>query len=564
MNRRLASIGAVLRKDAVAYWPFALGTVAIILLRPWYHELNRFELPSTLALGFATVASVFLIIAVVHGDAAASSRHDWLTRPVRRLDLILAKAVYLALVIFLPWLLGAFGEATIYQRLPVGEALLETSGQLIFFALALPVIAFAALTANLVEAIVSIITAALLLAGGVLLGSKVMELYVHSTPIVGSSSGWPLLYVVIVIGAAGSVVTLWLQYRRRRTPAARAVLAGTLLLGLLVGFAASAFGGAFAPAVGKGDPALAGIQLGDPTICRKDGLAKDHQTTDAWLARLSSWDDLEERQAGPSPSALIAGAAVNGLPANWMVSIDRVEGRLSTGLNPPGGALSTNRGPGVHDFQTNWLLTREQAQALPSTAHLVQTVDMQVLKPIHTFSFPDDGKRHHIPGFGWCGVMTEDGAVKALCRKGYPNPAKVEIVRSGQSTTCQINCGDNPMPGWAQLPLTSGFDRQLAGARGGQVQVIVYEHAGRIRRTIDATGVSTVCGPETLVSADERRRIAAFAQFDSDKDGRLNRTEYGALARSLGYAGQEAELFGRRDHDNDGFISATEYRPPLN
>jgi hypothetical protein len=85
---------------------------------------------------------------------------------------------------------------------------------------------------------------------------------------------------------------------------------------------------------------------------------------------------------------------------------------------------------------------------------------------------------------------------------------------------------------------------------------------------------STVVGPtDGFVSiaraapvrppAPEPQRLAAFANNDTNKDGRLDRTEYNALLDELGFSGQLETLWPQRDRDRDGFVSIEEYKDPL-
>ncbi|HEV7689493.1 MAG TPA: EF-hand domain-containing protein [Hyphomonadaceae bacterium] len=59
------------------------------------------------------------------------------------------------------------------------------------------------------------------------------------------------------------------------------------------------------------------------------------------------------------------------------------------------------------------------------------------------------------------------------------------------------------------------------------------------------------------------RRVEAFKPSDANGDGRLDKTEYKVLLTSLGFANQLETLFGQRDLNKDGFVTAAEYKDEL-
>jgi hypothetical protein len=59
------------------------------------------------------------------------------------------------------------------------------------------------------------------------------------------------------------------------------------------------------------------------------------------------------------------------------------------------------------------------------------------------------------------------------------------------------------------------------------------------------------------------RRVEAFKPSDANGDGKLDKDEYKVLLTTLGFANQLETLFGQRDVNKDGFVTAEEYRNPL-
>ena len=61
----------------------------------------------------------------------------------------------------------------------------------------------------------------------------------------------------------------------------------------------------------------------------------------------------------------------------------------------------------------------------------------------------------------------------------------------------------------------------------------------------------------------EAQRMAAFKANDKDGDGKLDKAAYKTLLETLGFADQLETLFAQRDANKDGFVSAEEYRAPI-
>ena len=75
--------------------------------------------------------------------------------------------------------------------------------------------------------------------------------------------------------------------------------------------------------------------------------------------------------------------------------------------------------------------------------------------------------------------------------------------------------------------------------------------------TVRAVGAQEPVAEVHVEPAVDPVRLGKFVELDTDKDGRLNLTEF-----SIGRKPQEAEKwFIRRDVDDDGFISQAEFLP---
>jgi Ca2+-binding EF-hand superfamily protein len=61
----------------------------------------------------------------------------------------------------------------------------------------------------------------------------------------------------------------------------------------------------------------------------------------------------------------------------------------------------------------------------------------------------------------------------------------------------------------------------------------------------------------------EEQRMAAFKANDKDGDGKLSKAEYAALVGGMGFGEMADQLFAQRDANKDGFVSAEEYKAPI-
>ena len=57
--------------------------------------------------------------------------------------------------------------------------------------------------------------------------------------------------------------------------------------------------------------------------------------------------------------------------------------------------------------------------------------------------------------------------------------------------------------------------------------------------------------------------MAAFKAQDKDGDGKLDKAAYLEVLKTLGFADQLESLFAQRDVNQDGFVSAEEYKNPV-
>jgi hypothetical protein len=109
----------IFRKDVRLLWRLAVGVsfmhfvaTAGMFRQGHFGHNTIFPVPLLqLFQQLAFLAFGFLIVAVVHQDAIPGARQDWLVRPIRRRDLVLAKCLFILLLVHGPVFLADLAEA---------------------------------------------------------------------------------------------------------------------------------------------------------------------------------------------------------------------------------------------------------------------------------------------------------------------------------------------------------------------------------------------------------------------------------------------------------------------
>ena len=104
MKSTIKMVWHIFKKDVRLLWPFVLGAAGIQFALAAVRYRCDYAGPAELATLWqlfqllqpaSLLAAAFLIATAVHQDAVPGVRQDWLVRPVRRKDLLLAKMLFL-------------------------------------------------------------------------------------------------------------------------------------------------------------------------------------------------------------------------------------------------------------------------------------------------------------------------------------------------------------------------------------------------------------------------------------------------------------------------------------
>lgn len=226
----------IFKKDWKLLWPLVIGVAAVQVVNTaiWFilRSIGGSQIMSQMselcAVAMFLVMGVLVAIAVQQ-DALPGDRQDWLVRPIRRRDLVLAKLLFILIAVHGPLLLVdmALGLALGF---PFGSALLAavSHGLSILVDLSLPVFAVAAMTPTLVGLFGGLLTLGLVGFLAILFVGGWSGSHGGLTPLSGIWWMIPTLWAGLALLAVA--VTLPLQYFRRATTCSRGIVIGAVLL----------------------------------------------------------------------------------------------------------------------------------------------------------------------------------------------------------------------------------------------------------------------------------------------------------------------------------------------
>ena len=320
----------IFRKDWKLLWRFFLVFVGVEFI-PAFLRMKNGAFPSSSQLAFlefpstvvAMAAIVFMAIAIMHQDAIPGMTQDWLVRPIKRMDLLLAKLLFVALM------QGAIFAADFTQISGSGfsfaQALAGASAHNIYFGvmLTLPALCIAAVTRNIMEAIAGSALAFL-----VWMCVDATAVFLHGgasflrRPSATGGTEWIGNYVGQSFLIAGVVLVLGMQYRKRETRTSRWIIGATTAVFVVAQFL-------------PWSVTFAAQQHLSPNLAASEPIAL---TADAPQA-----DPAPQLQPNATPDSihLLVPLKITGVPDSGVVKSDRSEIAL---LTPDGHVLYRTEG----------------------------------------------------------------------------------------------------------------------------------------------------------------------------------------------------------------------------
>jgi hypothetical protein len=502
----------ICRKDLRLIWPLALGVALgqFVLLM-----LQAHARPFDMGDGARLTSAIFsvglglglslLIFLIVQADGVAGVDQDWLVRPIRRRDLLLAKILTVVALVHGPifvgnlvmGLAGGFGPGASLRAALLGSAVLA-----VWFTL--PVMAIGALTKSITEALLTglaVLFGALILAW---LASSILRQPTVDTGLawVWGSARHGLLFTVSI------AVLVW-QYQRRNTVAARRLfIAGVLAF---VWMPSLPWQPAFAIQQALSDPE-SGSRAGTLVITAvPDDSSATSATSVAGPLDLPVFLAAEERKAAKSdvPKKLVRVSQLvefAGLPEGSLVHIDRAAVRIS---DADGHRLYQGMG---HSFAVRAARPGDKARLLQLVdlpRHVYERLYAQklqlqvryyltVLRPRVLAALPARADAQRVPELGSCASKIDDegkGLDVACARVGEQPMCLSLSLRSHDGAaqgTQQFVCDLNYEPGALRFSgdVFDHFDANLPFAVGGvtaqdaEIAITSYDAVEHLERTL--------------------------------------------------------------------------------
>ena len=238
----------IFKKDVQLLWPLVLIAAAVHILNAivWFILGNFTEPRGLLQLAQIFIIAVFLgvvalIVTAVHQDVLPGDRQDWLVRPIRRRDLILAKLLFVMIAVHGPILLVDLVHcmATGFTFWDSLAAALSRSVCLLFY-ISVPVMALATMTSTIIEVIGAILAICLIIFVFLIVSQQTSG---NAGVTFATMSGGELMQELwSAVALAVAVVVIPLQYLRRATMPSRLIALGALAVipfSILIPFAAA-------------------------------------------------------------------------------------------------------------------------------------------------------------------------------------------------------------------------------------------------------------------------------------------------------------------------------------
>jgi len=213
----------IFRKDCRLLWPIALSVAGanvsyrLLFARLTFAQEGRLVPIVNLLTVLSLMGTALLIAMVVQQDAVPGVRQDWLTRPIRRSDLFLSKLLFAVTIVQGPIFLVEI-VTCLANGFSVGQSLAAAFDRSIYLFLAfdLPVLAFATLTRNLVEAIGAALGATL-----VFVIFQTLLQFSFLKGVMFTPLEWVIDSTQVIVSVLGAAIVIALQYSLRKTFPAR-------------------------------------------------------------------------------------------------------------------------------------------------------------------------------------------------------------------------------------------------------------------------------------------------------------------------------------------------------
>jgi pimeloyl-ACP methyl ester carboxylesterase len=511
----LRILGAILRKDVQSLKPIVALTTLLFLADPIIVRLELLPVWTMYSMPVVLVALLVLVLSVFQLDSPAGLDDDWLCRPIPKGALLTAKFTLVCSAVYLPRAIGTL-VADLIRGFPLAEALLDAlllqDKPSLFL---LPIFLF-----------IAVVTRTFVQGFGVLFAIFIC-VFVLPTPFVrepgpldpgireglghaglewlGSLPAKLASYALVACG-------FWLIYWRRRLGTARVMLAVTVcaaLFFMLLPTALMPWNTTFAlqrasaPApTADADPAR--IYLHHPRLCFPATRRGELKTDPAFVAAARGsesvlWEvDVADalRDVGPESVAFLTNIEARNLPLDWRVKLSYVRAEYSVNgatrysLRPARYITDQNGGGSLaHAWMLPEGAVRELRDAKPQ---LELEYSLTLLRP-HEYRVPTDGKRHVLPGLGYCGAKVDEpgNRIEVDCFSAFNHPAQIS-AELNEVPASRVYGRVDLAPAYAQWPygkrvaLTIGSPRL---AKHDSITVTAWQVASQFQKSLSFPGI---------------------------------------------------------------------------
>ncbi len=433
----------ILRKDLRRFWREIAASLALLAtyswndVRGWSGDQNsgvgydvigalfaqRFL--SGLVAALLPVAWAFLIVRVVQGEALVGDRQFWVTRPYEWKKLLVAKALFVVLTINLPLLLADFLLLAKAGFPPTHYiAGLLWMQLLLSLILILPMATLATVTASVVQTILAILGVALY---GIGVGAV-------ASVIPSSSFSGPVGSIEATLLIATCVVVIFWEYARRKTAAARWLIAALALVAdlLLVATPYNAIVSREFPRLGPGEP---------PPVYLSPLPADPSSEAGVFGKEIMIQTPLRPSRMAENSIVIVSGVKV---------SLEAPDGlRWNSGWVSPGTKFfsdQTNLSPGSF-MRTGITFTLkrsffEQVKSEPVKARISLALTEYRIENRREFVIPPG--EFLMPDVGICSAETTYPTdMEIHCRAPLRRPTSTLIAADLSATTCPAQAGES-------------------------------------------------------------------------------------------------------------------------
>lgn len=325
----------IFKKDARLLWSFALAIAVAQGISAGIHTLlgyfNQSRELRTIADAFPFIVMLGIMLLntlVAQQDPLPGTRQDWLVRPIKRRDLLLAKLLFSLLMISAPIFALDMIEQSMQGFYAPSAAVAALSRAVsLFITFSIPGLLLGAITQSLAEAMIFGVICAV----GFTLLFPIGLMFGFAPFTIQQGPGWFLILGAYGILTVCGAVTLMFQYLRRRTLFARAMAVGSVFAAML--FLYLPFGPCFAVqqwiASSSAPPPPIAIRFTQATQAAASPADRStHSWTDPTTATARAVTRLMNQRMDSTSAILRLPMRVTGLRGNGVLLADQVLIRL--------------------------------------------------------------------------------------------------------------------------------------------------------------------------------------------------------------------------------------------